>query len=276
MKKSLYAILVLMLFISVIIFIHKGTVKVALAEKSHVIPVLMYHHVVEEGNEVNKITITTKRFKEDMEYLKTKGYTSISFKQLIDYNEGREDIPKKPVIITFDDGYKDNYINAYPILKKNNMKATIFIIGSRKGITNFNNNPRYSYFSWGQAKEMYESGFIEIQPHSYDLHHYKENSKHGQGVLPKAKESKKEHYDRFLKDTEKVMKYIKDNVGSESYVYAYPYGKYNNTNEEVLKALNFKATLTTKNQYADISNRLYRLKRINVPSHKKLSELLLY
>lgn len=77
----------------------------------------MYHHVVEEGKEVNKITITTKRFEEDMEYLKTKGYTSISFKELIDYDEGKGNFPDKPVIITFDDGYEDNYINAYPILK---------------------------------------------------------------------------------------------------------------------------------------------------------------
>lgn len=67
---------------------------------------------------------------------------------------------------------------------------------------------------------MYESGLIEVQPHSYDLHHYEVNSKHGKGVLPKAKESRKDHYGRFLKDTEKVVNLIRDNVGCESYVYA--------------------------------------------------------
>ncbi|WP_077369660.1 polysaccharide deacetylase family protein [Anaerosalibacter sp. Marseille-P3206] len=276
MKKSLYAVLALILLILGTILVKNGKVKIAIADSNKVIPVLMYHHIVEDENEANKITLTSKRFEEDMEYLKTKGYTTISFKELIDYSEGNNNLPDKPVIITFDDGYEDNYINAYPILNKNNMKATIFVIGSRIGITNFNNDPRYSYMSWGQAKEMYQSGLIEIQPHSYDLHHYKTNAKHGQGVLPKDKENEKEHYNRFLVDTEKVMKLIKDNVGSESYVYAYPYGKYNATNEEVLKALNFKVTLTTKSQYADISNGLYKLKRINVPCNKKLRELLLY
>ncbi|MBU5436518.1 polysaccharide deacetylase family protein [Tissierella sp. MSJ-40] len=123
---------------------------------------------------------------------------------------------------------------------------------------------------------MYESGLVEIQPHSYDLHHYRENSKHGKGILPISQENKKDHYNRFLKDTKEVMKHINDNIGCESYVFSYPYGKYVSTNEEVLKTLNFKVILTTKSEYADISNGLYGLKRINVPSHKRLEDLLLY
>lgn len=277
MKKSICNFLIIALFASMLIFFRKEIVtgNVNLKETNQLIPILMYHHIVEEDNETNKITITTKRFKEDMKYLRTKGYTTISFKELIKYREGKGKFPEKPIIITFDDGYEDNYKYAYPILNENNMKATIFVLGARMGITNFNNDTRYSYMSWKQAKEMYESGFIEIQPHSYDLHNYEENFKYGQGVLSKNKENKKQHYDRFLEDTEKIMKLIKDNVGCENYVFAYPYGKYNATNEEVLKYLNFKITLTTKSEYADISNGLYELKRINVPSHKKLGELLL-
>ncbi|WP_050353963.1 polysaccharide deacetylase family protein [Gottschalkia purinilytica] len=238
------------------------------------IPILMYHHVVKDPSKTNLITVTDKRFEEDMEYLKKNGYNTISFKELIDYKEGRAKLPGKPIIITFDDGYDNNYKYAYPILKKNNMKATIFVVGSRLGIIKYNNDPRYSYFSWEQAKEMFESGLVEIQPHTYDLHYYKESPNHGEGVLSKTKESKKSHYDRFTKDTDKIIKLIKEKVGSESYVYAYPYGKYNSTNEEVLKKLNFKVTLTTKSKYANISDGLYELKRINVPSNKKLKDLL--
>lgn len=248
----------------------------SLINKEKLIPILMYHHVGAENIETNKITITNKRFEEDIRYLKDNGYTAISFRELIDYKNKGTSLPEKPIIITFDDGLDDNYKYAYPILKKNHMKATIFAIGSRIGIKDYNNDSRYSYFTWEEAKEMYKSGIIDIQPHSYDLHYYKENSHHGEGVLPMASEDEKTHYDRFSKDTEKVKKLIKAKVGCESYVYAYPYGKYNSTNEEVLKDLNFKVTLTTKSKYADISNGLYALKRINVPSHKKLNELLKY
>lgn len=276
MKKILYVVLPIILFL--VILASKFSKKVPttkIVEDKELIPILMYHHVVEEGNETNKITLTNKRFEEDMNYLKKKGYTPISFKELIADSECRGRFPKKPIIITFDDGYEDNYKYAYPILKKNNMKATIFVLGSRMGIANFNNDPRYSYMSWGQAKEMYDSGIIEIQPHSYDLHNYKENPNHGHGVLPKKGENEKEHYNRFLKDTQEIMRLIQDNVGSKCYVYAYPYGEYNDTNEKVLKDLNFKVSLTTKSEYGDISNGLYKIKRINVPSHKKLCQLLL-
>ncbi|AFS79569.1 polysaccharide deacetylase [Gottschalkia acidurici 9a] len=239
-----------------------------------IIPILMYHHVVNDESKNNLITITDKRFKEDMDYIKENGYTSISFKELIDYKEGRRKLPDRPIIITFDDGYYNNYKYAYPILKEKNMKATIFVVGSRLGIANYNNDPRYSYFSWGEGKEMYESGLVEIQPHTYNLHYYKESSDHGEGALPKSGETKEQHHDRFSKDTENIVKAIKENIGCDSYVFAYPYGKYNDTNEEVLKDMNFKVTLTTKSKYADITDELYHLKRINVPSHKKLKELL--
>ena len=282
-NKTVYRffnIIPISLFIMLIVLGKNGNVgisseKNSLVDKKKLIPILMYHHVGKEGVEVNKITITNKRFEEDMKYLKDNRYTPIFFNELVSYEENGTSLPEKPVIITFDDGLEDNYKYAYPVLRKNNMKATIFTIGSRIGIRNFNNDTRYSYFTWKEGKEMYESGIVEIQPHSYDLHNYKENSKHGVGVLPMSREDEDLHYDRFSKDTVQVMKLIKENIGCDSYVYAYPYGKYNSTNERVLKDLNFKVTLTTKSKYADISNGLYELKRINVPSHKKLNQLLI-
>ena len=234
----------------------------------------MYHHIVEEGEKTDKIRVTKERFKEDTEYLKKEGYTTISFKELIKYKEGQGKLPKKPIIITFDDGYKDNYEYAYPILKENNMKAAIFVIGSRIGKTNFNNDPKYNYFSWDEAKEMYNSGLIEIQPHSYNLHYYKESKSHGNGVLKRKGEDKSAYYARVKKDGIQAIQIIKDKLGSESYVYAYPYGKYNRATEKILKELNIKVTHTTRNRYANISKDLYGLKRINVTSYKKLEDLL--
>lgn len=273
MQKLIFRIFTAILLVLIFIFIGREVRRAVLIDGGDLIPILMYHHVVEEGKAVNKITITTNRFEEDMEHLMRKGYTTISFKELIDHKEGNGTLPEKPIMITFDDGYDDNYKNAYPILKKNNMKAIIFIIGSRIGIKDYKKDTRYSYFSWEQAKEMYESGLIEVQPHSYDLHHYQGDAESGQGVLLGTKESKKDYYNRFLEDTNKVVELIKENVGCDSYVYAYPYGKYVDISEEILKDLHFKVTLTTRSQYADTSKDLYKLKRINIPSHKRLGEL---
>ena len=68
-------------------------------------------------------------------------------------------LPDKPILITFDDGYASNYMYAYPILKKLGMQATIFVITDRRGKT-LSVNP---HFSWNQAREMQDSGVIDIQ-----------------------------------------------------------------------------------------------------------------
>lgn len=271
-KKFVYGIICFILLTILFVTIKSGVVQTALVGDG-TIPILMYHHVVGDREEVNKITITKERFEEDLKYLREKGYTALLFNELIECRKGERKFPSKPIIITFDDGLADNYIHAYPLLKDYNIKATIFVIGSRMGIENYNQDTRYSYFSWGQAREMAESGWIEIQPHSYDLHHYKENSQHGHGALAMENESKTQHYDRFLKDTHQVVTLIKEELGLDSYVYAYPYGEYTSTNEKVLKDLGFKVTLTTHSVYINLSKDLYHLKRINVPSHKTLDML---
>ncbi len=239
------------------------------------IPILMYHRIVEDESEANLITLTLKRFEEDLAYLKNEKYTPISFSDLIDFKQGKSKLPKKPIIITFDDGYYNNYKYAYPVLLRENVKATIFVIGSRLGINNYKNDPRYSYFTWSQAKEMYQSNLVEIQPHTYDLHFYMENEKHGHGVLPMKNESEQDHYDRFARDTQIIVTSIEKNTGSKSYVFSYPYGNYNHTTEKLLKDMGFKVTTTTKSDFADITSGLYELKRINVPNHKTLAELLI-
>ena len=76
-----------------------------------IIPVLMYHSISDDGS---SLSVSPNKFLEQMEYLSKSGYNSINFNQI--YKEN-----KKPIIITFDDGYKDNLINALPILKKYNL-----------------------------------------------------------------------------------------------------------------------------------------------------------
>ena len=101
-----------------------------------------------------------------MQYIKDRGYEPISFEQLIEYHENRRELPEKPIIITFDDGYLSNYELAYPILKEFNFKAAIFVIGVSFG----NKDLAYPHFGWAEAREMKASGLVSIESHTYDLH----------------------------------------------------------------------------------------------------------
>lgn len=241
--------------------------------KTHKIPILMYHNLTEDPLKTNRITVTKERFARDMDFLIRDGYTFISFKDLLDYRDGKLALPEKSVIITFDDGKKNIYDLAYPILKERNIKFTFFVIGKR--MEQLPEDKKYGeYIKWSQAKEMYESGLAEIQPHTYDMHYPKTTLTRGVGVLPFSDESEENHYNRFKDDTEKIIETIKKNVGSDSYVYSYPYGKHNETNEKVLKDMGFKISVVTNTHMTDLSGDLWNLQRINVPCQIELEELL--
>lgn len=120
------------------------------------VPVMNYHAVNDISH--SSLVVTTSDFRDDMKYLANNGYTSITMDELYNYLVHNESLPDKPVLITFDDGYTDNYTNAFPILKEYHMQATLFMIGDAIGTDRF--------LSAEQLKEMDANGF-HIEAHTY-------------------------------------------------------------------------------------------------------------
>ena len=89
------------------------------------VPVLMYHHVLpKEGF----IASSVKNFEKQMRFLAENGWTTLSAEDFYHFKRGEQKVPPKSLLITFDDGWRDNYIFAYPILKKYGLKATLFVV----------------------------------------------------------------------------------------------------------------------------------------------------
>jgi len=105
------------------------------------IPVLMYHKIPEKPSESqHRIFVTKGVFAKHIQYLKQMGYKSLTFQEYDDYRNGKlpaKNFPKKPVILTFDDGYKDNLVNALPIMKAAGFKGVLFILADRSHTDNF-------------------------------------------------------------------------------------------------------------------------------------------
>lgn len=90
------------------------------------VPILVYHSVSDRPVGIKSLSVTVKEFEAQLRFLGEHGYTAIGFNELNDFKAYT-----RPVIVTFDDGYEDNYTNAYPLLKKYGIRATVFMIAGR-------------------------------------------------------------------------------------------------------------------------------------------------
>lgn len=136
------------------------------------VPILMYHRVLKDSEKINTYTVTPETFRDDMIYLRERGYETVFTRDIIDYAMGGAPLPAKPVVITFDDGYYNNYTYVLPILEELGIKASIAAVGEFTDTftDNMDMNANYSHLTWGLLKELEESGHVEILNHSYYMH----------------------------------------------------------------------------------------------------------
>ncbi len=132
------------------------------------VPVLMYHYIrVVENPQQDKLgvslSVTPDDFDKQMAYITAHGFTPITPDDLWQALNKQAKLPAKPILLTFDDGYADFYTAAWPILKKYNVKATVYVV------TGFLGDDQKRYMSWDEVKELDTSGLITIGDHT--IHH---------------------------------------------------------------------------------------------------------
>ncbi len=215
-------------------------------ELSCKVPILMYHHLVEDGGAVNSDTVQVSTFRSHMEALRIAGYTPVSFADLRAYVTAGTALPEQPVVITFDDGYSSNYELAYPILKEYGFQATIFAIGVSMGKDTYKDTgvPMNPHFSVEQAQEMEASGLITVGSHGYNIHEVEGRDPEPlrRGILQKEGESETE-YLSFLEQDQREMEAL---LGTSAEILAYPFGLCSELSEVLLAELGVYATVTTQ------------------------------
>ena len=190
------------------------------------VPVLNYHQI--NDRDENALTVHVDQFDAQMAYLAENGYHAITPAQMLDAWENGTELPDKPVIITFDDGYVDNYKNAYPILKKYGLRGTIFAVTDY--LDTYPN-----YFTWAQAKEMQDSGVMEIESHT--LSHME--------LTTAGSEEELRHQ---LVDSKKALDW---HLGKDVRFIAYPCGSYNEEIERIAHEAGYRAAFTVHYGLAD-------------------------
>ena len=198
--------------------------------------VLNYHKI---DNKHHSLAVTPADFESQLKYLADHGYHSISPDELCEGLAGTGSLPENPVLITFDDGYKDNYTTAFPLLKKYGFKATIFAVTSFLG--------KYpQYFTWEQAREMEENG-ISIQSHTAT--HRSMTDLSDEELRTELVESKRK---------------AEEELGHPVEYIAYPTGTYNLHIAEMVKEAGYKAAFTIKYGNVDEASNIYALERVPI------------
>jgi len=277
--RSLVAFLVLILILiaATLIFFPPTDIFGARSDRtdgnSARVPVLMYHHFVIEEDYFPGTMISGELFERQIKALSEAGYTAISFEELRDFVLNNGPLPEMPLLITIDDGYGSVYDVAFPILKKYDMKATVFIIGISHGKSYYRNTDHeiFPRFNDAQALEMVGSGIMSIQSHSYDMHQFAlfEDGPFREGILQMDGEDGIDYIRAFNADFELAAEQIENMVGLRPFVYSYPYGHYNDMSDKLLGELGVKVTLIVEEGVNTVKrgapNTLFRMKRFNVP-----------
>ena len=203
------------------------------AENDVKVLVLNYHMV---NSMFISLAVEPSDFDWQMKYLVDHGYHSITPDELYDFLAGRGTLPDRPVLITFDDGYEDNYTNAYPILKKYNLKATIFIV------TGFVSK-RKGYLTWDQLREMEKHG---ITAQSHTVTH---------APLPELPD------DRIREELVESKRQAEEELGHPIEFIAYPTGVHDLHIVGIAKEAGYKGGFTVKYGNVDRESNIYALER---------------
>lgn len=216
---------------------------------SKAVPILLYHHIVEDNAEGEAVSRET--FTQHMDYLVAEGYTAVSFEEMIAYVDGEIELPEKPICITFDDGYLSNYEIAYPILRERGLKATIFAIGVSVGKDTYKDteNAITPHFDYKQAREMVDSGVISVQSHTFDMHQWADFETADfvrNNMKMKDGEDEETYISAVRDDLRMSINELENGTGKPANVLAYPGGEYNALAEVIAAQEGFLATVSTR------------------------------
>ncbi|OHD11980.1 MAG: hypothetical protein A2Y41_05290 [Spirochaetes bacterium GWB1_36_13] len=206
--------------------------------------VLCYHNVVKKTK--HNIDVSSEEFEKQMNFLASNGYISLKASELVQKiadNSFEEN--KKYIVITFDDGNLGVYKNAFPILKKYNLKATLYIYPSI--IMSREKGKHLSYMNWDEINMMLENPLIELGSHSYYHPYLTHESEKGLFI-----------------NIQKSKEILKKKTGISPLTFAYPFGIFDSKTKELLKKYKYTAGMTIIPESVFLKTDLYQIPRFMI------------
>lgn len=208
------------------------------------VPILMYHYVSELPPRADRVrrdlTVSPTDFRAQLAWLRDNGYTTVSLRELFDALAAGVPLPEKPVVLTFDDGYADNYTNAFPLLLEFGMRGTFFVL------TDLVEERNRDYMTWEQLVEMQQAG-MEIGSHTRD--HPRLPGKPPAFIVSEVQGSA----DRLA-----------ERLGQPPTAFSYPHGRYDLGVIHLVHEAGYRVAVTTEQGTTHTTGNLLTLKRVRI------------
>ncbi|MFA4889126.1 MAG: polysaccharide deacetylase family protein [Candidatus Omnitrophota bacterium] len=217
-----------------------------LFNRNYVVPILMYHSVCPNPDPQNKLALSPEVFELQMSFLKEYNKV-ITLEELAASIRENKPIPANAVVITFDDGYADNYRYAFPVLKKYNFSAAIFLIVNEVG------RPQNDRLSWKEIEEMQASGLITFGSHCL-------------GPEPLVNISSGSELRKQISDSKKILE---EKLGKKVAAFSYPEGKFNQRIRQQVIAAGYTLAVATNPGKEFPDKDRFVLKRLRISSNAK-------
>ena len=275
-KNRLFSVMVWIILVLIVGLVMTALMPASKQAESVRIPILMYHSLLKDEARWNDYVISPDEFERDLIYLTKNGYHTVFISDLINYVKKGAPLPENPVVITFDDGNYNGYSYAFELLKKYDCKMVMSPIASlvQEYSDKEDISPSYGYCNWTQLREMQESGLVEIQNHSWDMH----KASGRIGISQLSGESNSEYMKTVGADIEKAQEQIEINLGTRPRCFTYPFGAYNEQSELLIKNLGFESSLSCMQTTSEITKNdpesLYNLGRF-LRDNKHSAQMLL-
>ncbi len=223
-------------------------------ERTLQVPILMYHYISTPPPDADvyrqDLSVSPELFAAHLDAIVDNGYNAITLYELADYFADGTPLPPNPVIITFDDGYVDNYSNALPLLRERSIPATFFVL------TDFMDEQRPGYLTWDMAREMRDVG-MKIESHGRN-HVSLKNKDH----------------DYLVWQALGSLETIEYELGVRPRFVSYPAGEYDQNTIDLFKSAGYWAGVTTVQGATQSSESKFELHRIRVRGTTTAQDLL--
>jgi peptidoglycan/xylan/chitin deacetylase (PgdA/CDA1 family) len=214
------------------------------ADGYQLVPVLCYHNLAPQSK--GRMILAAKVFEEQMRYLKQHGYRVINVREFVEFISLKRQLPRRSVLLTFDDGYRSFMQYALPVLKELGFTATLFIYTDFVGAG-------ANALSWADLKKLQQDGF-DIQAHS---------KSHGD-MLRAATESAAEYDRRLEAELAQPRALFQKNLGAAPEILAYPYGRQDEAVVRRTRERGYTAAFTVRRQASPAFVDPYRIHRSQI------------